>query len=65
MPGKLRSNWTGPYTVTQVFNHGALEQECPTDIRHFKVNGQRVKHYQGEIEAPAQEFDLAEPPTET
>ncbi|CAM8886717.1 unnamed protein product [Rhodiola kirilowii] len=31
----------------------------------FKVNGQQVKHYQGEIEAPAQEFDLTEPLNES
>ncbi|CAM8999635.1 unnamed protein product [Rhodiola kirilowii] len=29
MPSKLRSRWTGPYTVTRVFNHGALELENP------------------------------------
>ncbi|CAM8943733.1 unnamed protein product [Rhodiola kirilowii] len=62
MPGKLRSRWTGPYSVTHVYNQGALELECPTDGRRFKINGQRVKHYHGEIEAPTQEFDLDEPP---
>lgn len=45
-PGKLRSRWSGPYTITQVFPHGAIE------ITHdskgtFKVNGQRLKHYWG------------------
>ncbi|CAM8994172.1 unnamed protein product [Rhodiola kirilowii] len=64
MPGKLRSRWTGLYTVTHVFNHGALELECSTDGRRFKVNGQQVKHYHGEIKAPTQEFDLAEPTTD-
>ncbi|XP_022856556.1 uncharacterized protein LOC111377665 [Olea europaea var. sylvestris] len=44
--GKLRSRWSGPYTITQVFPHGAIE------ITHdskgtFKVNGQRLKHYWG------------------
>ncbi|XP_022874311.1 uncharacterized protein LOC111393153 [Olea europaea var. sylvestris] len=43
-PGKLRSKWSGPYTITQVFPHGAVE------ITHdskgtFKVNGQRLKYY--------------------
>ncbi|CAM8951321.1 unnamed protein product [Rhodiola kirilowii] len=61
MPGKLRSKWTGPFTVVQVFNHGALELENSRDGSRFMVNGQRVKHYQDEIKAPAQEFDLAEP----
>ncbi|CAM8999104.1 unnamed protein product [Rhodiola kirilowii] len=65
MPGKLRSKWTGPYMITKVFNHGALKLENPRNGDHFKVNGQWVKHYQGEIEAPVQECELAEPPTDT
>ncbi|CAM8954186.1 unnamed protein product [Rhodiola kirilowii] len=61
MPGKLRSKWTGPFTIARVFNHGALELENPRDGSRFVVNGQRVKHYHDEIIAPPQEFDLAEP----
>ncbi|CAM8908248.1 unnamed protein product [Rhodiola kirilowii] len=61
MPGKLRSKWTGPFTIARVFNHGALELENPRDGSRFMVNGQRVKHYHDEIIAPPQEFDLAEP----
>ncbi|CAM8951432.1 unnamed protein product [Rhodiola kirilowii] len=64
MPGKLRSRWTGPNTATKVFNHGALELENPTIGNRFKVNGQRMKHYQGKVELPVQQFDLAEPPIE-
>ncbi|CAM8910932.1 unnamed protein product [Rhodiola kirilowii] len=62
MPGKLRSRWTGPYTIAHVFNHGALELETPKDGHQFKVNGQRVKHYHGEIDTTTDEIDLAEPP---
>ncbi|CAM8923339.1 unnamed protein product [Rhodiola kirilowii] len=65
MLGKLHSRWTCPYTVTKVFNHGALELENPKSGDCLKVNGQQVKHYQGEIELPVQEFELAEPPTKT
>ncbi|CAM8931259.1 unnamed protein product [Rhodiola kirilowii] len=61
MPGKLRSKWTGPFTIVRIFNHGALELENLRDGSRFVVNGQRVKHYHDEIKAPAQEFDLAEP----
>ncbi|CAM8896090.1 unnamed protein product [Rhodiola kirilowii] len=64
MPGKLRYRWTGPYTVTKVFNHGVLELENPRNGDRFKVNGQRVKHYQGEIEIPVQDFELAKAPIE-
>ena len=24
LPGKLKSKWTGPYLITQVFPHGAV-----------------------------------------
>ncbi|CAM8927809.1 unnamed protein product [Rhodiola kirilowii] len=64
MPGKLRSRWTGPYTITKVFNHGALELENTKNGDHFKVNGQPVKHYQGEIGLLVQQFELADPPTD-
>jgi hypothetical protein len=43
-PGKLRSRWSGPFTVSRVFPHGAIEITC--ESRTFKVNGQRLKHYQ-------------------
>ena len=42
--GKLKSKWTGPYTVTQLFHHGAVELETKEGVR-FKVNGQRIKIY--------------------
>lgn len=31
MAGKLRSHWTGPYIVTKVYNHDALEIENLVD----------------------------------
>ncbi|KAK8535534.1 hypothetical protein V6N12_057050 [Hibiscus sabdariffa] len=42
--GKLRLKWLGPYTVTKVFPHGAVEVEKDSGER-FKVNGQRLKPY--------------------
>ncbi|KAL4323837.1 hypothetical protein GQ457_11G024400 [Hibiscus cannabinus] len=42
--GKLRSKWLGPYTVTQVFPHGAVEVEKDSGER-CKVHGQRFKSY--------------------
>ncbi|GKC20022.1 reverse transcriptase domain-containing protein [Tanacetum coccineum] len=44
--GKLKSRWSGPYTVANVYPYGTIElsqKEGP----NFKVNGQRVKHYFG------------------
>lgn len=43
-PGKLKSRWSGPFRVTQVFPYGALELSNETG-EMFKVNGQRAKHY--------------------
>ena len=30
-PGKLKSKWTGPYLITQLFPHGVVEQENKQD----------------------------------
>ena len=49
-PGKLKSKWIGPYTVTQLFPHGAVELETKEGVR-FKVNGQRIKIYLGHVES--------------
>ena len=27
LPGKLKSKWIGPYLITQLFPHGAVELE--------------------------------------
>ena len=44
-PGKLKSRWTGPYRVAQVFPHGAVEIESLRKDGKFKVNGHRLKPY--------------------
>ena len=44
-PGKLRSRWSGPFIVKQVFPYGAVEIQNPKDSSTFKVNGQRLKPY--------------------
>lgn len=53
MPGKLRSQWTGPFKIIKIFPHGAVELELERTGEKFKVNGQRVKLYLGgPIEQP-------------
>ncbi|GKC50001.1 reverse transcriptase domain-containing protein [Tanacetum coccineum] len=42
--GKLKTRWTEPFTVAQVFPYGAVELS-QTDRPNFKVNGHRLKHY--------------------
>ena len=46
-PGKLKSRWSGPYTVVASTPFGAvtLKTDSGSD---FKVNGQRLKHYLGD-----------------
>nr|GEV35635.1 retrovirus-related Pol polyprotein from transposon 17.6 [Tanacetum cinerariifolium] len=44
--GKLKTRWSGPFTITQVFPYGNVELSQPDDP-NFKVNGHRVKHYFG------------------
>ena len=43
-PGKLRSRWSGPFQVTNVFPSGAVEIKGKS-MEAFIVNGQRLKHY--------------------
>nr|GEU96336.1 reverse transcriptase domain-containing protein [Tanacetum cinerariifolium] len=45
--GKLKTRWSGPFTITQVFPYGTVELSH-TDGLNFKVNGHRLKHYFGE-----------------
>ena len=45
-PGKLKSRWSGPYTVVASTPFGAVTLKTNYGDE-FKVNGQRVKHYLG------------------
>nr|GFC43467.1 hypothetical protein [Tanacetum cinerariifolium] len=45
--GKLKSRWSGPFTISQVYPYGSVELSQP-DGPNFKVNGHRLKHYFGE-----------------
>nr|GEZ41311.1 reverse transcriptase domain-containing protein [Tanacetum cinerariifolium] len=42
--GKLKTRWSGPFTIIQVLPYGTVELSQP-DGPNFKVNGHRVKHY--------------------
>ena len=44
-PGKLRSKWSGPFIVKNVYTHGAVDIENPRNGNVFKVNGQRLKPF--------------------
>ncbi|CAN6547278.1 unnamed protein product [Malus baccata var. baccata] len=44
-PGKLRSKWIGPFVITNVFVHGAVQIQSLKTGQEFKVNGHRLKPY--------------------
>nr|GEY11541.1 retrovirus-related Pol polyprotein from transposon 17.6 [Tanacetum cinerariifolium] len=44
---KLKSRWSGSFTISQVYPYGTVEFSQP-DGPNFKVNGHRLKHYFGE-----------------
>ncbi|GJY12639.1 reverse transcriptase domain-containing protein [Tanacetum coccineum] len=44
--GKLKTRWTGPFIVAQVFPYGTIKLS-QTDGPNFKVNGHRLKDYFG------------------
>ncbi|GKA83960.1 hypothetical protein Tco_0805555 [Tanacetum coccineum] len=54
--GKLKSRWSGPFTVVQVFPYGTVELSQNSGP-NFKVNGHRIKHYFGG-DIPTEEKDI-------
>ncbi|GJU42853.1 reverse transcriptase domain-containing protein [Tanacetum coccineum] len=52
--GKLKSRWSGPFTIVQVFPYGTVELSQNSGP-NFKVNGHRVKHYFGG-DIPTEDF---------
>ncbi|GJV00018.1 reverse transcriptase domain-containing protein [Tanacetum coccineum] len=44
--GKLKSRWSGPFTIAHVFPYGTVELSQNAGP-NFKVNGHRIKHYFG------------------
>ena len=45
-PGKLKSKWSGPYTVVSSTQFRAVTLKT-SNHEEFRVNGQRLKHYLG------------------
>ncbi|GKD94209.1 hypothetical protein Tco_1374046 [Tanacetum coccineum] len=46
LSGKLKSRWSGPFTIAHVFLYGTVELS-QNSRPNFKVNGHRIKHYFG------------------
>ncbi|GJZ93089.1 reverse transcriptase domain-containing protein [Tanacetum coccineum] len=55
--GKLKTRWSRPFTITQVFPYGIVELS-QNSRPNFKVNGHRIKHYFGEDIPPMVVPDL-------
>ncbi|XP_070009015.1 uncharacterized protein [Nicotiana sylvestris] len=61
-PGKLRSRWSGPFRVAEVFPSGVVKIATEKDSRTFRANGQRLKLYVGMSEPKeVSELHLTEP----
>ncbi|XP_050374765.1 uncharacterized protein LOC126792373 [Argentina anserina] len=43
--GKLRSRWSGPFVILNVFAHGAVEVKNLKNRNTFKVNGHMLKQF--------------------
>ncbi|XP_070681807.1 uncharacterized protein [Malus domestica] len=53
--GKLHSKWIGPFVVTNVFPHDAVQIQSLKTRHEFKVNGHRLKPYYETFEEHAVE----------
>ena len=61
-PSKLKSRWTGPFIIHQVYLNGSVDLLDSKDSRLFKVNGQRLKPYAVQHIADKEEIPLLDPP---
>ena len=59
---KLKSRWTGPLIVHQVYLNESVDILNSKDSRVFKVNGQRLKPYAVQHTADKEEIPLLNPP---
>ena len=60
--GKLRSRWIGSFVVTNVFPHGAIENQSLATSKLFKVNGHRLKpFYEGLQVKNVAKLDIEDP----
>ena len=60
--GKLKSRWTGPFIIHQVYPNGAVDLLNSKDSKVFKANGQRLKPYAAHFTADKEELPLLDPP---
>ena len=61
--GKLKSRWTGPFTIQEVYPNGSVDLLNSKDHRVFKDNGQRLKPYAAQHSVDKEEIPLLDPPS--
>ncbi|XP_022030615.1 uncharacterized protein LOC110931537 [Helianthus annuus] len=63
--GKLKSRWSGPYVVKEVFPYGTMELLNEDTKCSWKLNGHHLKHYLRVPIDTAEEEDvpLSDPPS--
>ena len=61
-PRKLKSRWTGSFTIQEVYLNGSVNLLNSKYNRVFKVNGQRLKPYATQHSADKEEIPLLDPP---
>ena len=60
--GKLKSRWTRPFTIQEVYPNGSVDLLNSKDNRVFKVNGQKLKPYAAQHSVDKEEIPLLDPP---
>ena len=60
-PSKLKSRWTGPFTIQEVYLNGSVDLLNAKYNRVFKVNGQRLKPYAAQHSTDKEEIPLLDP----
>ena len=61
-PSKLKSRWTGLFTIQEVYLSGSVDLLNSKDNRVFKVNGKRLKPYVAQHSTVKEEIPLLDPP---
>ncbi|XP_057791236.1 uncharacterized protein LOC131008369 [Salvia miltiorrhiza] len=63
MAGKLRSKWSGPFMIKEIFSNGGIEVYDHNGVDTFVVNGHRLKPYHelAEVEKEKEECHLLDP----
>ena len=60
-PSKLKSRWTRPFTIKEVYLNGSVDLLNSKDNRVFKVNRQRLKPYVAQHSTDKEEISLLDP----